>query len=265
MKRTGSIGWWLAAGAGIADGVYGTYVGVAWSRFGRPSVPDPEDTDVLLDRFMPVHDIAERHRIHVAAPAAVTLTAARELDLFNLPIARAIFKGRELILGSSPDARQRRPHQLLAEMQAMGWTVLEEIPDREIVVGSATRPWEPNPTFRSIPASEFAAFHEPDYVKIVWTLRADPIDATTSTFRTDTRAIATDGAARAKFRKYWSFLSPGIILIRWASLRPVKRLAEQRFKDVLVGGRQRSDVGDSDVLVNRMDGRTHRPELHHLA
>src|SRR6185369_3240971 len=85
MKRTGSIGWWLTAGAGIAAGVYGTYVGVAWSRFGRTSVPDPEDTDVLLDRFMPVHDIAERHRIHVAAPAAVTLTAARELDLFNLP------------------------------------------------------------------------------------------------------------------------------------------------------------------------------------
>jgi hypothetical protein len=32
----------------------------------------------------------------------------------------------------------------------------------------------------------------------------------------ETRAMATDQSARTKFRSYWSFLSPGIILIRWA-------------------------------------------------
>jgi hypothetical protein len=32
-----------------------------------------------------------------------------------------------------------------------------------------------------------AAFNDPDYVKIVWTLRADPVDATHSVFRTETR------------------------------------------------------------------------------
>jgi len=67
-------------------------------------------------------------------------------------------------------------------------------------------------------------------VKIVWTLRADAIGANASIFRTETRAVATDPAARAKFRRYWSFLSPGIILIRWASLGPVKREAERRYR-----------------------------------
>jgi hypothetical protein len=60
-----------------------------------------------------------------------------------------------------------------------------------------------------------AAFNDPDYVKIVWTLRADPVDATHSVFRTETRVVATDPEARRNFRKYWSFLSPGIIVIRW--------------------------------------------------
>jgi hypothetical protein len=35
-------------------------------------------------------------------------------------------------------------------------------------------------------------------------------------------------AARNRFRRYWSFLSPGIIVIRWALLGPVKREAERR-------------------------------------
>jgi hypothetical protein len=62
------------------------------------------------------------------------------------------------------------------------------------------------------PSGAFAAFAEPDYVKIVWMLRADPIGDTASIFRPETRAIATDLVARSKFRRYWSLLSPGIIL-----------------------------------------------------
>ena len=67
-------------------------------------------------------------------------------------------------------------------------------------------------------------------MKIAWTLRADPLGANESVFRTETRAIATDAAARAKFRRYWSFLSPGIALIRLMSLRPVKSEAERRAR-----------------------------------
>ena len=42
--------------------------------------------------------------------------------------------------------------------------------------------------------------------------------------------MTTNPAARAKFRRYWSFLSPGIILIRWVSLRPLKAEAERRAR-----------------------------------
>jgi hypothetical protein len=95
------------------------------------------------------------------------------------------------------------------------------------VVGAVTKPWEPNPVFRSIPPDQFAAFAEPGYVKIAWTLRADPIDDGSSVFRTETRALATDPFARTRFRAYWSFLSPGIWLIRRMMLGPVKKAAER--------------------------------------
>ena len=108
--------------------------------------------------------------------------------------------------------------------------MLAEVPGRETVVGGVTKPWEANPTFRALPPDEFLGFSEHDYVKIVWTLRADPVGTAESIFRTETRVMTTDPAARAKFRRYWSFLSPGIILIRWVSLRPLKAEAERRAR-----------------------------------
>ena len=79
------------------------------------------------------------------------------------------------------------------------------------------------------PPERFAAFAEPGYVKIAFTLRADPIDEVTSIFRTETRAMATYMDARARFRKYWAIVSPGVTLIRRAMLVPLKANAERRF------------------------------------
>ena len=43
---------------------------------------------------------------------------------------------------------------------------------------------------------------------------------------TETRAVATDPTARAAFRRYWAFFSPGIVLIRLIAIRLVKARAQ---------------------------------------
>jgi hypothetical protein len=220
---------WTAGAFGVAAGAYAVYVGTTWLRYGQPSPASADDIDALLDRFMPVYEVAERHHIHVAAPAEITFAAACEQDLMALPVARAIFKAREVVLGSEPDTTTP-PHGLVAMTKSIGWGVLAEVPGREVVMGAVTQPWEANVVFHPLLPNEFVLFNESDHVKIVWTLRADAIGANASIFRTETRAAATDPTARAKFRRYWSFLSPGIILIRWASLGPLKREAERRFR-----------------------------------
>jgi hypothetical protein len=226
-RRLAAVAKWCAAGIGIGIASYGAYAGTAWLRYGHAEGAVGDEADPELDRFMPRYDIAERHHIRVAAPAAVTFAAACELDVRHSRVARAIFKGRELLLGSTPDATMR-PRGFLAWMQSIGWGVLAEHPGREIVMGAVTQPWKADVIFQPVPAREFAGFHDPDYVKIAWTLRADPRDGDASVFRTETRAIATDAAARAKFRRYWALLSPGIILIRRATLGPVRDAAERR-------------------------------------
>jgi hypothetical protein len=220
---------WAAGALGVAAGAYAGYVGMTWLRYGHPAPAAADDVDPLLDRFMPVYDVAERHHIRVAAPAEVTFAAACEQDLMALPIVRAIFKAREIVLGSEPDTT-KRPRGLLAMTKSIGWGVLAEAHGREVVMGAVTQPWEANVVFHPLPPNDFVAFNEPDYAKIVWTLRADLVGTKGSTFRTETRAVATDPAARAKFRRYWSFLSPGIILIRWASLNPLRTDAERRAR-----------------------------------
>ena len=218
------------AAVAAAAACYTGCVVLAWRLYGRPRLPADAEADPLLDRFMPTPEVAERHHIRVQAPAGITLAAACEMNLLDSRVTKAIFRAREMILGSTPDM-SRRPTALLPLVQSLGWGVLAAVPGREIVMGAVTNPWEPNVTFRALAPEEFASFEAPGYAKIVWTLRADPIGDSDSVFRTETRVTTTDPVSRARFRCYWSFVLPGIVLIRRLSLHPLRREAERRARD----------------------------------
>ena len=219
----------LLALAGAAAGAYGSYAAIAYLRYGHPRPAPPDASDERLDRFIPRYDVVERHQIQVAAPAEITLAAACESDPFGSPLVRGIFRAREVLLGARSD-NAPRPTGLLALTKSLGWGVLDEVPGREVVMGAVTQPWRADVVFRPLPADQFASFNEPGFVKIAWTLRADPEDSGASVFRTETRAVATDATARAAFRCYWACVSPGIALIRVLMLTPVKREAERRLR-----------------------------------
>jgi hypothetical protein len=221
---------WSAGAVGFVAGTYATYVGVAWLRYGEASQATGDEADALLDRFMPDYEVAERHHIRVAAPAEITLAAACETDLMHSPLIRAVFRTRELILGSQPDTTVH-PRGVLAYTTSLGWRVLAHVPGREVVMGAVTQPWDANVVFRPLTPDEFVAFNEPDYVKIAWTLRADPAGPNASIFRHETRVTTTDRVARAKFRRYWACFSPGIKVIRWLLLVPLRHEAERRVRD----------------------------------
>ena len=235
MNITRRLEWGVGGAAallGVAAAAYAGFAATTWMRYGRTEAPAADEADPLLDMFMPVYDIAERHHVKVAAPADVTFGALMDMDLEDSALIRAIFTGRELLMGAEPDSTLKG-RSLVETTKALGWVVLAEVPGHEIVMGAVTRPWEPNVVFRGIPAEHFAAFDEPDYVKIVWTLRADGLSPMRSIARTETRAVATNAAARRKFRWYWARFSAGIILIREMSLCLVRKEAERRVR---IGG-----------------------------
>jgi hypothetical protein len=212
-----------------------------WLRYGHVRPRSGTGQDRLLDRFMAACEVVDRQTVRVGAPADVTFAAAREIDLEESALIRAIFKGRALILGSRPDATER-PRGLLAWARSLGWGVLAEVEGREIVLGAVTRPWRANVVFRALPAGEFAAFDEPDFVKIAWTLGVEPIGPGDSLACTETRVATTGPTARRKFRWYWALFSPGILAIRHLALQRVKADAERRAR------RTRSPVDRFDLV-----------------
>lgn len=223
LKRTAAV-----AGAAAVVGI--GYVAMNWYRYGRPG--DNEQPDPLLDRFMPSYDVRDFHATQIAAPAAITYQVAREMDIHESRLVRGIFRGREVLMRARHEP-QREPQSLLEETLALGWGVLAEETGHEIVVGAVTRPWEADVRFASVPPDAFRAFATPGYVKIAWTLSAEPLGEATSEFRTETRVMTTDADARARFRRYWSVMAPGIGLIRRQSLGLVRAEAERRYRDQL--------------------------------
>ena len=137
MLRAGRLVAGSAAAAVLAGVGYGV---VTWYRYGRTK-PASGNGD-LLDRFMPNSEVREGHKVRVAAPADVTFAAARELELNRSPLVRAIFRGRELLMGSTGTRDKSPEGTFLEQVLSLGWRILAEDPGREVVLGAVTQPWQ---------------------------------------------------------------------------------------------------------------------------
>ena len=217
-----------AAAAGVGVLSFGAWSALAWARYGHVD-PRRHPPDELLDRFLANPEVDEYHQIKVGAPTAITLAAAKETDLQGGPIAGANFWLRAIpaLLRGEP-FRPEGSRGIVAETLGLGWGVLAEVPDRELVIGAYTQPWHEQVTFQPLPPEEFAGFNQPGYVKIAWTLGVEPLGPNQSLLVTRTRAVATDPESRKRFRRYWAPMSAGIILIRYAGLPRMRNEAERR-------------------------------------
>ena len=187
---------------------------------GRASPPSP------LDAFIPEPDVRERFHVAVQAPPALVMDVARDFDMQSVWLIRRIFRLRERLMGATP--AEREPRGLLDEMTALGWAVLADEPDKLLICGAACQPWHADVVFEPVSPNDFAGYTEPDRVKIAWTLETEASGASTSVLRHETRVVATDGAARARFRRYWRWARFGIIPIRLLLLPAIRRQAERR-------------------------------------
>jgi hypothetical protein len=181
-----------------------------------------------LDRFVPAPDVRERFETAVRAPSALVLDVATGFDLHSLRSVRAIFRLRELLLRSEP-AAPRHPQGLLEETTKLGWGVLAAEPGRLVVCGARCQPCLADVKFTPIHREAFASWSEPDQVKLAWSLEVTEVAPNITRLAQETRAVATDAAARAKFLRYWRWARFGIVAIRLLMLPAVRREAERRW------------------------------------
>lgn len=226
VNRAALVGGGIAAaGLGLAG-----YAAASWLRYGRKSRQEKDGGPDLLDQFIPEYEVSDRHSIEIAAPAELVYQAAREMDINRAPLIRGIFAVRSLPARLRRRRLERAAVSLVEETSALGWELLAEVPDRLLIMGAYTRPWEASVVFHGVPAAAFRDFDEPGYAKIVWTLEVEPLSADRSRFTTRTRVVTTDQQARKLFRRYWTLVAPGVRLIRRSSLGLIKRTAERQFR-----------------------------------
>jgi hypothetical protein len=181
---------------------------------------------VLIDSFMPVFDVFERHHVLVDAPAEQTYRAVRRVDLGRSAPIRALFAARAI-----PALLRRRPRgsrsMTLDDLIDGGFVLLAEEPPREIVLGVVGTFWRPTGGIRRIEPVDFAGFHEPGQAKATWNFRVESVTDGRSVVYTETRVRCVDGATRRKFLLYWAAIGPFSGIVRRRALRLIKSDADR--------------------------------------
>lgn len=177
-----------------------------------------------IDRYLEVYDLRSSHSTEVKAAAREAYGACRELDLGRSLPAAALFAIRGLPRFLTGKARPSRSLTLETFLQA-GFTIFEEHPPREFVMGTVGRFWRPDGGLIRLGPEEFVRFHEPGYAKAVLSFAVEE-QGSGSLVTTETRVACTDESALRKFSLYWRVIGPFSGLIRRLMLEQVKRTAE---------------------------------------
>jgi hypothetical protein len=179
---------------------------------------------VLIDDFLPVFDIAERHAVIVETPGERAYAAARGVDLSRSRTVRGLFalRGIPLLLRGRRTQRSMR----LDDLTRSGFVLLAEDPGTEVVLGIVGRFWTPRGGVLRVTPDEFQEFDRPGLAKAVWNFRVEPRGDERCVVATETRVRCTDEASRRKFVLYWAAIGAFSGLIRRRALATIKADAE---------------------------------------
>jgi hypothetical protein len=176
-----------------------------------------------LDRLIPAPRLAELDEIDLDAPVEAVWPRLRHGALGESPLTRLLFALRTLTSRADPNARQPgvlRIDELVSSPAAPGFQVLADEPPREVAVGAIGQVWKPTIPFVHVPdAAAFAAFTEPDYIKVAWALRLSPRGDQGSHVELEVRVAPTSARAWKRFRPYFLVIGPFSRRIRRRLLR----------------------------------------------
>jgi hypothetical protein len=196
----------------------------------RPLPAEP----LLIDQFLPTCDLAVVHSRVFRAPPEQCFETVVDFDLFQLRAFRVLIGARGLpqrladLVGHRGNHAEASPRFRLRDLPAMGWMLLGERPGAELVFGQVGKPWKPRGGAPAEPVTrtEFAAFDQPGFAKLVESTRVDPYGERASIVTTETRVSCTDLDSLRRFRRYWLIVGPCSYLLRKMSLRMWARKLE---------------------------------------
>jgi hypothetical protein len=190
----------------------------------------------LIDRFMPAYSLRQVDRLAVAADPEQAWKVVRALEGYRLPFVRLLFalravpdralarvRGRRAATAPAPPKPKSLSIDAIANTPGPGFIMLGEEPEREVVVGSVGKFWQPSIEFAAITPETFAAFDRPGFGKVAWCLRVDPREDGGAWISFDLRVGTTDPGSLSRFRRYWWIIGRFSHAIRRSILRQFRR------------------------------------------
>ena len=189
---------------------------------------------MLLDDYLPEFDVRTSHTTRIAASPPRVYTSLWTANFDHWGVTRALYAVRTL---PSFPARPRetwrrfrdelfRKRFTLDGMLSEGFSLLEERPGEELVLGTVGRFWRARGELCATGPVQFRAPAPSGTAKAAWNfevgLRADGA----TELRTETRVLCADAATRRHFLAYWMLIRPFSGLIRQEMLAAVRSTAE---------------------------------------
>jgi hypothetical protein len=179
---------------------------------GDTTVPDMRS----IQRHLPNPRHTEINRIFVKAKPEVAWETARHFDASTIPWVRLLFDIRalpDLLTGRKRTEEDRSVGVDQVARQGTGFMILQEIPGREVVVGSVGQFWHLQIPFASVNPADFRDFNEPGWGKLAWAISVEPYGEG-STISLELRTSATDDESWENLNRYYQIIGLGSRPIR---------------------------------------------------
>ena len=168
-----------------------------------------------IQRHLPNPRHTEINRVFVKARPEDAWETARHFDAASLPWVRLLFDIRalpDILTGKRTESDRHIGVDQVAE-SGKGFMILEEVPGREVVVGSVGQFWHLEIPFATVAPADFRYFNEPGWGKLAWSIAVEPYGEG-STVSIELRTTATDDDSWEKLNRYYHVIGIGSRLIR---------------------------------------------------
>ena len=180
-----------------------------------------------LDRLVPNPRLLEIDRVDLAVPASTVWDLVRHGALAQSRVIRALFALRTLASRSTADngaCPTIRIDDLRSSPERPGFQILVDNPPHEVAVAAIGKVWHLDIPFVHVrTADEYAAYAEPDFIKVAWAIRVSPRGEHQSHVELELRVQATDDGAWRRFQRYFRLIGPFSRGIRRSLLKALAR------------------------------------------
>jgi hypothetical protein len=189
---------------------------------------------MLLDDYLPEFDVRTSYATRIAASPARVYASLWTANFDHWGVTRALYAVRTL---PSFPARPRetwrrvrdelfRKRFTLDGMLSEGFSVLEERPGEELLLGTVGRFWRARGELCTTSPVQFRAPAPSGTAKAAWNFEVGRLADGATELRTETRVLCADVATRRRFLAYWMLIRPFSGLIRQEMLAAVRSAAE---------------------------------------